>query len=764
MKDDRDEFIPFWPQTAVSSAPYGGILGQLADPVVEPQNDPWLGTYPETPWHPTRPLYPFLQPPGSWDPSSPALRHVPPAADTGFPAQPAEPVVPPWNDPRRLSLTALLSSALPATFSPPPPPEHLDTGKYWPVAPAPSGANEPPPAHGFYVPPMPQAPSWDQVPTYPVDGAAQSSSQPSPVTAAGLAKQGAVGVGKGLIGLPGMFGDARDLGFNIGDWIAQKILDRRTLTDQQGLEQAHAADFTPGAAARQKQQRYDEARRNLFATNPFLALAPSSSDIQGVVEQVTGPFRKPENMAEEYIDTIGQFAPSIFGGPAGWARRGAQWLVPALTSETAGQLTKGTEWEPAARLAGAIFGGAPAYFARPSAPRAAPPPAPPVAGPPPPRPAVVGEVPVAAPQRVEDARERAFGRVEDARERAFGVPERVTAYAPHEAVAGKGTEHLPGMIDQPYKVRERYTNDARSSWANPVTGGDALYEALGSRVLPSRPATGSFTPGNGPLEINPAHVARPTAEMTPGGAIGNESRKMLELGENLRAYVDFQNMGAAHTLTRNAPWEQRNSVNIPLNRRIDPKEMEDLTNFAAPYGFYVSHRGHSPRGALTDPLDQGVTFINKGEEGPSAKELQTLLGRDLAPGIKKILPDAGRPELVKAESVIADLEKLLVSDNEGKRLATEHIARMLADAPPGTIEALDRSGLLREMAAARRARDAYHGPSEGGVRKDAQRAREIIAERGFRGLIEAVQRKEVLPSVLASLGLAGAYEAGPPGE
>ena len=115
-------------------------------------------------------------------------------------------------------------------------------------------------------------------------------------------------------------------------------------------------------------------------------------------------------------------------------------------------------------------------------------------------------------------------------------------------------------------------------------------------------------------------------------------------------------------------------------------------------------------------------------------------------------------------SAIANLEELLARDNKEKGLATERIARMLADAPPGTIEALDRSRLLRDMAAARRARDVEYGPSSGGVRKDAQRAREIIAERGFRGLIEAVQRKEILPSVLASLGLVGAYEAGSPGE
>jgi hypothetical protein len=197
MKDDSDEFIPFWPQTAMSSAPYGGILGQLAEPVVEPWSDPRLATYPETPWHPTRPLYPFLQPPGSWDSSSPASRHVPPGADTGFPAQPAEPVVAPWDDPRPATYAQMPSEpmapprlfTLSPTFSPAPPLEHLYSGKYWPVAPAPAATQ--PPAQGSYFSPMPQAPSWDQVPAHPADRAPPIFPEPvvrsSAGTSAGIA-------------------------------------------------------------------------------------------------------------------------------------------------------------------------------------------------------------------------------------------------------------------------------------------------------------------------------------------------------------------------------------------------------------------------------------------------------------------------------------------------------------------------------------------------------------------------------------------------
>lgn len=192
MKDDRDESTPSWLRTAVPSNSNGGILArlaELAEPDVEPWNDLLLGTYPETPWKLTRPLYPFLQPPSNWDSSSPALPHMPVGVDTGFPAPPAEPVVRPWDDPRRVQLQALLRFGLPAMFSPVPPLEHLDSGKYWPVAPAPSGALLS--ANGSYSPPMPHAPSWDQVAGHPTDSAAPKPPiRPFGSTPAGIADGG----------------------------------------------------------------------------------------------------------------------------------------------------------------------------------------------------------------------------------------------------------------------------------------------------------------------------------------------------------------------------------------------------------------------------------------------------------------------------------------------------------------------------------------------------------------------------------------------
>jgi hypothetical protein len=80
------------------------------------------------------------------------------------------------------------------------------------------------------------------------------------------------------------------------------------------------------------------------------------NDLKGALETKTGEFYKPKTTVGEYARTIGEFAPAALGGGASAATRAATVAIPAVTSETAGQLTEGTSWEPAARVAGALVG------------------------------------------------------------------------------------------------------------------------------------------------------------------------------------------------------------------------------------------------------------------------------------------------------------------------------------------------------------------------------------------------------------------------
>jgi hypothetical protein len=92
---------------------------------------------------------------------------------------------------------------------------------------------------------------------------------------------------------------------------------------------------------------------DLVSNDAFL---PTYQDAKGAIEGYTGEFYKPKTTMGEYARTIGEFAPAGVGG-AGLVSRAARVAIPAIVSETAGQVTKGEAMEPWARMAGALAGG-----------------------------------------------------------------------------------------------------------------------------------------------------------------------------------------------------------------------------------------------------------------------------------------------------------------------------------------------------------------------------------------------------------------------
>lgn len=92
---------------------------------------------------------------------------------------------------------------------------------------------------------------------------------------------------------------------------------------------------------------------------PFLPPYQAGKDI--VEQRITGPLYTPKTKVGEYAGAVGEFAPGILmpaAGATSLAGRAAVNVIgPAVASETAGQLTKGTAAEPWARMAGGIAGG-----------------------------------------------------------------------------------------------------------------------------------------------------------------------------------------------------------------------------------------------------------------------------------------------------------------------------------------------------------------------------------------------------------------------
>lgn len=82
--------------------------------------------------------------------------------------------------------------------------------------------------------------------------------------------------------------------------------------------------------------------------------APTSEQIQGAYDAAGGPSYQPQNVAEEYARTAGEFAPAVLGGAAGVGRKALQVAIPAALSETGGQV--GRKISPSAEAGGRIGG------------------------------------------------------------------------------------------------------------------------------------------------------------------------------------------------------------------------------------------------------------------------------------------------------------------------------------------------------------------------------------------------------------------------
>jgi hypothetical protein len=99
---------------------------------------------------------------------------------------------------------------------------------------------------------------------------------------------------------------------------------------------------------------------NIMPGLGLLRNAPTSADVRSTIKDpIVSPDYEPQTIAGSYLKTGAEFLPGMMARGAGGI--GSTFLrnvaAPALLSETAGQLTKGTEAEPYARIGGALAGG-----------------------------------------------------------------------------------------------------------------------------------------------------------------------------------------------------------------------------------------------------------------------------------------------------------------------------------------------------------------------------------------------------------------------
>jgi hypothetical protein len=152
-----------------------------------------------------------------------------------------------------------------------------------------------------------------------------------------IAKSTGAGLANAAAGTLGFVGDIRDIRNRVAGMAANKL----------GIPQGVQDAISTGVS--------------YLPTESVLRNAPNSQDvIKSAQDPIVDPNYKPQTVPGGYAKTTAEFLPGMMaGGPRGIIPKLAtNVLAPALASETAGQLTKGTEAEPYARAGGALVGGA----------------------------------------------------------------------------------------------------------------------------------------------------------------------------------------------------------------------------------------------------------------------------------------------------------------------------------------------------------------------------------------------------------------------
>lgn len=196
---------------------------------------------------------------------------------------------------------------------------------------------------------------WDNDPIVKPGGANGS-------VAEDVAKSGASGLARGALGLVGLPGTVAG-GLR---WMADKAADQ---TVGRAVNYAKTGDWS----APSPPSSVKVAKQNTVFNLPTPDQVISGENLTDAAATVVPGIKyKPQTTAGEYARTVGEFAPGVLM-PGTMAQRVVGGvLAPALLSETAGQIAKGTPYEAPARIAGGLLGAVGATAAmRPSSANAA---------------------------------------------------------------------------------------------------------------------------------------------------------------------------------------------------------------------------------------------------------------------------------------------------------------------------------------------------------------------------------------------------------
>ncbi len=304
-----------------------------------------------------------------------------------------------------------------------------------------------------------------------------------------IAKAVPGGLARGVIGSIGAPADTNQLNKSIGS----------TIGDMAGISPETQSKIGAG---------YDFAAKTGLL-GPLLSLGmvtPTSDTIKNAVEEKIGRLPEAQTLPGQYVQTGFEFLPALLANKGSLLRSlVANVVLPAILSETAGQLTKGTAAEPYMRMLGALVGGAAgAKMGEPAQATHRVP-----AAPPPPRSGNVDEFAGVVPRSTHES-----------------SPISQEPFAAHEVTGQDLGEHLPrppsvGALDGRERVASYEALPGNSSGDLPLLRPDALDRRLENSI---NPETGGDRVYERPKQQAPIETQAPLATGDSSRVEGGEDR------------------------------------------------------------------------------------------------------------------------------------------------------------------------------------------------------------------------------------------------
>jgi hypothetical protein len=356
-----------------------------------------------------------------------------------------------------------------------------------------------------------------------------------------------------------------------------------------------------------------------------------------------------------------------------------------------------------------------------------------------------------------------YGGSLDAAMRSMGDTDFAPQYAVNltsESIPSGSGDHLAGLADQPFDVKDAYTRDPRSQWD--PEGRDILGDAAGLYSTESRRSVGMFyNPETGVTEFNPNYVAKVLSsfDYTDAGyaALSDTDRAIIDGIETYRAYADNQFAGAWNkgipVGKQGVQVQDANGINIPTGQ-LNEQQMRGLAKAANDAGFNTDS---------TFPIgnDDGMILIDFAVDRSDPKDLaryQKLMNERMAklePELKKLGINSPL-ERQFVDTNLLDFDKFPEFTHKyygyrgyaGER--TDILLERLKDPRiPALFDRLDKDPALRKMMLGLIERDEQWAKmgGNGPLSESLQRARQIIADGGLKALEAARKAGVVLPAV-----------------